>query len=183
MRCEHRAGSGRRCRQEYKPINPTEIVDYSAGMLTTAPPSPARLAPAALARLVRRVARSLHDGTQAIELPVGTRRYCRLRETAEHDLWVIVWGPESGVDFHDHGGSTGAFCVVRGELAETTLTPEGFRTRTLAADGHAQLEADTRHRVENRSATAVSVHAYSLPLSAMNFFGGAGDWVRAEAVT
>jgi len=43
------------------------------------------------------------------EAAPGTRRYARVRSAADHDVWVIVWGPGSGIDLHDHGGSAGAF--------------------------------------------------------------------------
>lgn len=48
----------------------------------------------------------------------GGRRWRQLAQTHHLQLWVIEWPPSASTGFHDHGGSRGAFTVVRGALAE-----------------------------------------------------------------
>src|SRR4051812_50101577 len=38
------------------------------------------------------------------------------------DVWLISWLPTQGTQLHDHGGSSGAFTVLDGELTEAVVT-------------------------------------------------------------
>jgi predicted metal-dependent enzyme (double-stranded beta helix superfamily) len=92
------------------------------------------------------------------------------------DVWLISWLPTQGTQLHDHGGSSGAFTVMSGQLTETVVG--------TARSGRASAKDVTRHSgtsvgfggryvhdVRNLSAEpAVSVHVYSAPLSSMSYY-------------
>ena len=46
------------------------------------------------------------------------RAYELLLATETYDAWLIHWPVGTGLEAHDHGGSTGAFAVVSGVLDE-----------------------------------------------------------------
>ena len=82
----------------------------------------------------------------------------------------MSWLPGQGTGFHDHGLAAGAFAVARGQLRESTV-PAGHvrvRERTVVAGGIRSFGPRYVHDVSNTSAEpAVTVHAYSPPLTAM----------------
>src|SRR5689334_20321814 len=46
------------------------------------------------------------------------------------EAWLLSWVPGQRTGLHDHGGSAGAFAVVRGVLSEATIqTPAGAAPR------------------------------------------------------
>ena len=51
-----------------------------------------------------------------------SRYYARLASEPDFEAWLLTWLPGQGTEWHDHGGSAGAFVVVRGELTERTAT-------------------------------------------------------------
>ncbi len=113
----------------------------------------------------------------------------RLHADAHLKVWLIGWAPAQAAELHDHGGSLGALAVARGELAEWhwsaarpddhVAAPEelgvrgpGLRRRVLGAGRGAVFGLGHVHDVANRGVEpAVSVHAYSPPLSAMSYYG------------
>jgi predicted metal-dependent enzyme (double-stranded beta helix superfamily) len=110
------------------------------------------------------------------------RWWVRLHTDDNVDLWLIVWGPGSGTDLHDHGDSDAAFAVASGELAEVQLGPDGELVRTtLAADASRRVAAHVVHDVNGSApGRSVSVHAYSPPLTQMTYYDRAPDGVRAR---
>ena len=108
------------------------------------------------------------------------------------ELWLISWLPGHSTGFHDHGGSAGAFGVVWGTLDEYVTTRKGTAPRVtpVTAGGVHSFGKRYVHDVRNSSegSVAVSVHAYSPPLSTMTRYNllasglavagteGAGDW-------
>jgi rhodanese-related sulfurtransferase/mannose-6-phosphate isomerase-like protein (cupin superfamily) len=121
--------------------------------------------PEELAKIVSQFA--LSDGwMDRVRLGAERRWYERLYQGPDHDIWVISWLPGQSTGFHDHGESSGAFVVATGILeehrpGEQTLVIHPGRTRAF---GPAYA-----HDVRNVSlAPAVSIHAYSPPLSEMN---------------
>ena len=121
--------------------------------------------PEELAKIVSQFA--LSDGwMDRVRLGAERRWYERLYQGPDHDIWVISWLPGQSTGFYDHGESSGAFVVATGILeehrpGEQTLVIHPGRTRAF---GPAYA-----HDVRNVSlAPAVSIHAYSPPLSEMN---------------
>lgn len=83
--------------------------------------------------------------------------------TDEIELWMLSWLPGQGTAPHDHGGATGSFSMLLGELAETFRYP--IRSALHRTGASVEFGAGRAHQVENVTARmAASVHAYSPPL-------------------
>ncbi len=107
------------------------------------------------------------------------RSYELLLATDVYDVWLIHWPAGTGLDAHDHGGSTGAFAVVSGVLDEDVDRDGTTFTRRLGAGETVSFDGDHVHAVVNRGAVgATSVHVYSPPLSSMSFYRGSTDGSR-----
>jgi rhodanese-related sulfurtransferase len=110
---------------------------------------------------------ALSDGwMEKVRLRVEQRWYERLYLGPDYDIWVISWLPGQSTGFHDHGASSGAFVVATGILEEHR---PGERTRVIHPGNSRAFGSDYAHDVRNVSvAPAISIHAYSPPLSDMN---------------
>ena len=101
-----------------------------------------------------------------MRLRAERRWYERLYHGPDYDIWVISWLPGQSTGFHDHGASSGAFVVATGILEEHR---PGERTRVIHPGKPRAFGPDYAHDVRNVSlAPAISIHAYSPPLSEMN---------------
>lgn len=150
------------------------------------------LNPVQLLEYVLFVAGQVRGGGYLVEYDEARRWHQRLYRDRRVDLWLISWLPSQGTQLHDHGGSAGAFTVLTGELAEAVYQPGAqARRQPLPGTGAAPALVERRrpsgsgagfgrryvHDVRNLSrAPAVSVHAYSPPLTSMSFYDmdGAG---------
>lgn len=140
-------------------LNPVELVDYT-----------------------RLVADEVENGRYPyVKYDESERWHQRLYRDQRVDLWLISWLPSQGTQLHDHGGSAGAFTVLSGTLTEAVYQPrspgEPLRDVTHSPSSSVGFGARYVHDVRNISdLPAVSVHAYSRPLTTMNFydFDGAG---------
>jgi len=142
---------------------------------------------ARLRQLVLDLAASPQGWLHLVEFDPGRRWYQRLLREEDREIWLLSWLPGQRTGFHDHGRSAGAFTIVQGCLRERTA-PGG---RPEAA-GATLLPGSVRsfgpryiHDVGNESAAlAVSVHAYSPPLTTMDRYDVTGGrLVRAAAET
>lgn len=114
------------------------------------------------------------------------RWYARLAETPDYEAWLLTWLPGQETDWHDHGGSAGAFTVVSGALVERAVitTPQkrsaSFHVSAGAPGGgrvhHTDLPAGAGrrfgahhvHSVANRGTVpAISIHVYAPALRSM----------------
>jgi rhodanese-related sulfurtransferase/mannose-6-phosphate isomerase-like protein (cupin superfamily) len=103
---------------------------------------------------------------EKVRLRSDQRWYERLYVGSDHDIWVISWLPGQSTGFHDHGASSGALIVASGILEEHR---PGERARVIHPGKPLTFGADYAHDVRNVSiAPAVSIHAYSPPLTDMN---------------
>ena len=86
-------------------------------------------------------------------------------------MWLISWLPGQSTGFHDHGSSAGAFGVVWGALDECVVQRRGPRALVTYVNAGEVRAFGPRyvHDVRNGAtgSVAVSVHAYSPPLSRM----------------
>ena len=121
--------------------------------------------PEELANIVSLFASS--DGwMDKVRLRTERRWYERLGHGPDYDIWVISWLPGQSTGFHDHGESSGAFVVATGILEEHR---PGERTSVIHPGNPRAFGPDYTHDVRNVSvAPAISIHAYSPPLSEMN---------------
>jgi hypothetical protein len=62
-----------------------------------------------------------------IEYDATERWHQRIYRDRRVDVWLISWLPTQGTALHDHGGSSGAFTVIDGELTETVVGGRGPR--------------------------------------------------------
>lgn len=129
-----------------------------------------------LAELVERVetvAVDVRAGLHDVRADPDERWHVRLYRDDAMDLWLISWTPDQGTQLHDHGGSGGAFTVVSGSLRETIWAPGAAALRDADRRSGDTVVFGQRyvHDVRNvETETAVSVHAYSPPLSRMGFY-------------
>lgn len=137
------------------------------------PVRPAPVSPLKLARLVSTIASQPGWWLPAVRFDPARRWFARLELTTDLEVWLLSWLPGQGTGFHDHGTAAGAFAVAQGELTERTV-PAGRATaagRVFAAGQTRPFGPAHVHDVVNTSAApAVSVHAYSPPLTAMRRF-------------
>jgi peptidoglycan/xylan/chitin deacetylase (PgdA/CDA1 family) len=113
------------------------------------------------------------------------RYYVRLAREQEFEAWLLTWLPGQGTEWHDHGGSAGAFITLRGVLTERhaevgcglpRIIP-GARelvAGTLRSFGHRHV-----HEVSNRGVEpAVSLHVYAPSLVKMHQYEVQGDLLQ-----
>lgn len=112
-----------------------------------------------------------------VEVDPVSRWWARLALTAGVELWLLSWAPGQGTKPHDHGGASGAFSVLFGELTEKYRYPSGpvrhARRGVGASVGFSQGRA---HQVTNSgTVNAASVHVYSPPLRPVNHYASLSD--------
>ena len=152
--------------------------------MTPATRAPARgrhLSHAELREVVERYAEDVRHGCYVPEFRTDERWHVRIHRDDDVDVWLISWTAEQGTELHDHGGSSGAFTVVDGTLNEHVWSGRRADAGGLLVS-HARQERDVVafgpdyvHDVRNHLAPpALSVHAYSPPISLMHFYDVAG---------
>lgn len=132
------------------------------------PVAPSRRDPAELSEIVTSLAGRPDAWIGRVRLRSGRRWYERLHLGADYDVWLITWLPGQSTGFHDHGESAGAFAVAMGTLEEHRLGHEPHEVRP----GESRTFGSSyTHDVRNGSAApAVSIHAYSPPLTEMTHY-------------
>jgi predicted metal-dependent enzyme (double-stranded beta helix superfamily) len=144
--------------------SPALVLPSIAGLVR--PRSP-QWTPDQLHDLVGRVA-TAHSRTllDLVRFASPQRWWARLALTEEVELWLLSWLPGQHTEPHDHGGASGAFAVVLGELAETYRYPRGpVGHRTHQTGSALGFGPGRAHQVWNTGlAKSATVHAYSPPL-------------------
>jgi hypothetical protein len=135
-------------------------------------PARTSLSPLELIEYTRFVAGEVARGCYPfVQYDEHHRWHQRIYRDARVDLWLISWLPTQSTMLHDHGGSCGAFTVVEGELSEAVHANGSLREWRRASGASAGFGERYVHDVRNLSSEPViSVHAYSPPLTAMNFY-------------
>lgn len=107
----------------------------------------------------------------AVRFDQQRRYYTRLHADHRVDVWLLTWLTTQSTDLHDNGGSAAAFAVVRGELREVRVDDRGHLRSHIRLPGEMiWLAPGVVHDVRNAAGPAVSVHAYSPPLTSMTFY-------------
>jgi predicted metal-dependent enzyme (double-stranded beta helix superfamily) len=134
------------------------------------PPGIIGLSPGSLGQLVLEVVAAEERWRPILRFSQERRWYRRLVLSDDYEVWLLSWLPGQHTGFHDHGEARGAFAVAEGELRETLASPGSSRVRDRRAGAGSvtPFGAEHLHDVSNATdAQAVSVHAYSPPLTAM----------------
>ena len=145
---------------------------------------PVRPAVAHLAALARQHAGIVANALDQVRFDPVTRWYKRLAATQDMEVWLLSWLPGQGTGLHDHGGSSGVFTVVSGELHERSLvvTPlrrAGARERVLTPGTQRVFGPTYVHEVTNMGTEpAVSVHVYAPRLESMTMYDPEEDITR-----
>ncbi len=129
------------------------------------------LSPAQLAAQVRRLTATPAEWVTRVRLDAEGRWYERIQAGDGWEVWLISWLPGQSTGFHDHGSSAGAFGVVWGALDECVV-PDGIAPPEATRINPGEVRAFGPHYVHDvrncaNGSVAVSVHAYSPPLSSM----------------
>ena len=125
-----------------------------------------------LRQLVQDVAARDHEWLSLVRYDLNRRWYQRLTCDDDHEVWLLSWLPGQRTGFHDHGESAGAFTVARGALRERTAPGRRPGPSVPVPRGKVRSFGPWYvHDVINASVQrAVSVHAYSPPLTSMRRF-------------
>ncbi|MEU6130166.1 cysteine dioxygenase family protein [Saccharopolyspora sp. NPDC047091] len=112
-----------------------------------------------------------------VEVHDEERWWARLGLTAGVELWLLSWAPGQGTHPHDHGGASGSFAVLFGEVREDYRYPSGpIRTAQHGTGASIGFGAGRAHQVRNTGAVnAASVHAYSPPLLPVRHYSDLTD--------
>jgi hypothetical protein len=112
-----------------------------------------------------------------LDFDPAQRWWARLGLTEGVELWLLSWLPGQCTEPHDHGGASGSFTVLTGELEENYRYPAGPVRRALRGTGASiGFGSGRAHEVRNAgTAGAASVHAYSPPLIATRAYASLAD--------
>jgi predicted metal-dependent enzyme (double-stranded beta helix superfamily) len=126
-----------------------------------------------LAAEVCRLAGRPAEWVSRVRLDAEGRWYEQIHAAHSYELWLISWLPGHTTGFHDHGGANGAFSVVWGALDECVVPrSDGPRDVSVRLAGPGVVRSFGPHYIHDvrntsKDSVAVSIHAYSPPLTAM----------------
>jgi len=130
---------------------------------------PVVLTPKQLAAQVHQLIATPAQWVARVRLDTEGRWYEQIHVNESYEVWLISWMPGQSTGFHDHGGSNGAFGIVWGDLDESVVPRDGDAVLVNRIGSGAVRSFGPRHAHDVRncsaSSVAVSVHAYSPPLS------------------
>jgi predicted metal-dependent enzyme (double-stranded beta helix superfamily) len=134
--------------------------------------------PAQLRDLVDDYVARRDEWSPHVRFDLTERYFQRLHRDDSVEVWLICWDLGQDTLLHDHGGSVGAFAVASGQLIEdygripgADTTQEGLRTRRHRAGDSVGFGRTYLHNLVNVGMEpAISIHAYSAPLTSMNFY-------------
>jgi len=122
--------------------------------------------------------RGLADDPDLLDLldaPPEGRSFYLLQRTRDLELWLLAWAPGASTGWHDHGSAGGAHTVLAGTLEERTFQ-RGVQVADVNAGDARSHAAGQVHDIRNPGpGPALSLHAYSPRLDAMNHYRLSGD--------
>jgi hypothetical protein len=133
----------------------------------------ARLSPEQLELVVNAVAARPDLWQDLIVADHQSRWWLLLYRTPGFEVKLLTWENEQSSDWHDHGGSSGAFRVTQGSVRELHRAKDsiGVDAAIFAPGGYGSFGTDYVHDVVHESGDpAVSIHAYSPPLSGLTYY-------------
>jgi hypothetical protein len=122
--------------------------------------------------LVARIAAAPDRWGPLVRRDTPQRHFAELWCDEHVGVWVISWASGNDTGFHDHDVSSGAVAVVEGEVIEERLVVGGPPIQIRHRAGQVfDFDASYVHRMRHDAAVpAVSIHAYSPPLSRMGAY-------------
>ena len=134
-----------------------------------------------LITLVRDVAAEETWWRPLVRFDAGGRWWTLLHGDRTVDVWLLSWLTDQATELHDHGQSAAAFTAVEGALQELRVAPSGEVSVSALPSGHTRWVAPgVVHDVRNSmTEPAVSVHAYSPPLTTMTYYRSTRRGLRA----
>jgi predicted metal-dependent enzyme (double-stranded beta helix superfamily) len=135
------------------------------------------LSESALETLVTRIAARPDIWQPLVVVDPDRRRYELLYKDDNVDIWVLSWMPGQRTGFHDHDLSSVALTCVQGALEEGSLGLGASPTSTRMTPGTTRRgPGGYIHSVSHRAGEpAVSIHAYSPPLTCVGQYRADGD--------
>ena len=132
--------------------------------------------PVNLPELALRLAAQTELWAPLVDFDPVSRYYSRLAKENDYEAWLLTWLPGQGTNWHDHGGSAGAFVTLRGSLTEEHALVRPGRPAQVAPQARVLTAGTLRpfgrqhiHRVTNTTLDpAISLHVYSPSLVEMN---------------
>lgn len=99
----------------------------------------------------------------------------RLDVGPDVEVWLLTWSPGQGTGLHDHGGSSGCFTVLQGNLWETVIDPDGAAHELRYQAGELRsFDSEFIHDVRNEGVIgAASLHVYRPELRSMTHYSAA----------
>lgn len=149
---------------------------------------PKNRTPANLSAIATRLAGQPGLWSPLIKYDPLSRYYARLAAEPTYEAWLLTWVPGQGTDWHDHGGSAGAFVVLSGTLTEEHAAVSPLSSPQILSEPWVLVTGALRsfgrrhvHRVTNQALEpAVSLHVYAPALIEMNNYVRDGDRLRHE---
>jgi quercetin dioxygenase-like cupin family protein len=138
--------------------------------------------PGELERFVEGLAASPECWQHLVRHASDIRVYAQIWDDDEVNAWVICWSEDQDTGFHDHDQSAAAITVISGQIREERLrlgAPP--RSRVIGPGSTCTVPPEAIHRVLHAGAApAVTIHAYSPPLTRTGAYrvGGDGDLQR-----
>jgi hypothetical protein len=102
-----------------------------------------------------------------------SRRWMLLFRNLAYEVKLLTWERDQSSDWHDHGGSSGAFAVTSGVLLERHRGDDhvGVVSGHFGVGQFGAFGPDYVHDIVHGAGTpAVSIHVYSPPLSARTLY-------------
>ena len=128
-----------------------------------------------LVGLVRTFAEDPDLWLPRIRFSAQNRWWTRLHADDRSDVWLLTWLQDQTTELHDHGDSTAAFTVVQGALEEVRHDRGRLASAGLRPGRTQWVAPGIVHDVRNVGVLpAVSIHAYSPPLTSMTYYRQTG---------
>jgi hypothetical protein len=102
-----------------------------------------------------------------------SRSWMLLFRNPAYEVRLLTWEREQSSDWHDHGGSSGAFAVTSGVLLERHRGDDhvGVVSGHFGVGQFGAFGPDYVHDIMHGAGSpAVSIHVYSPPLSGLTFY-------------
>jgi hypothetical protein len=147
-----------------------------------------RLGIAGVGDLVRAAAEVPERWRPHVRHEIHQRNYEHLVRTDDHEVLLICWDVGQMTLLHDHANSVGAFVVVEGSLLEDygRVGSRSLRQHRVARGKVRSFGPSYVHNLVNPGpGPATSIHAYSPPISMLNYYAvlpGGVERVRSLTV-